>query len=478
MIRKARSGQQLVAGLAVALLGLVPQFAQAQLNEQEIREIGTEAYLYFYPLVHGDLARRQATNVDTVDKPGFFPANTFQHAACFQDVPLKDGERPNLDALPSSAWLNVSREPIIVSVPQSADRYYFLSFFNHWSEIFLSLGSRTLGGRPGHFALVPAGWKGALPKDVERIDSPSMHVRVAAYTQAKGEKDCAAANAVQAGYRITPLSLWNKQPPKPGKFKPDPAIDMTTPVADQIAAMPVADYFRVALDTIKFKALNLTDSTMLMRMKKIGIDPTVRFDFQKLDAGVRVALLEVPSIATRQIQWQRNVPVQAGRGWVMPAVTQGVYGNAYLKRAGATAGDNAATPFVEAIYLTASLDTEGLALKGDKKYTMRFKKGELPPASAYWSLTMHDETGKVISNSINRTNINAETPLKLETDGSAIVHIQSFSPGAAWEGNWLPAPKGAFALVLRIFGPQPEALEGVWTPPSVERVKSGFSFSD
>ena len=251
---------------------------------------------------------------------------------------------------------------------------------------------------------------------------------------------------------------------------------MKTPVVDQVNALSAADFFKTGVELLKQKTPNLTDSTVLLRMRKIGLEPTNRFDFNKLDGSVRIALAETPANAIRQVNWQSTVLVQAGKGWNMPAATHGSYGNAYLKRAGASAGGNANTAFHEAIYQTTLMDMEGQPLKGEKRYTMQFKKDELPPANSYWSLTLYDETGNVISNPINRNNINIETPLKAETDGSVIINIQQLSPGAAWESNWLPAPKGSFSLVLRIFGPRPEITEGLWTPPGIDPVKSGFGW--
>lgn len=476
MIQNKWKLSQFTIGLTTALLAATSLGSHAQVSDQEIRDIATETYVYFYPLVFTDLARRQATNVENSDRPGFSPTNTLKHSACFPDATQKPGDRVNLDALSTQGWLDITREPVIVSIPKSTERYYFLSFFDHWSEIFLSLGTRTTGGRAGDYALVPPGWRGTLPKNVERVEAPTNQIRVVGYTQTKGSSDCATANAIQAGFKVTPLSVWNKTPPKPAKFRADPNIDMNTPVVDQVNALSAADFFKTGVDLLRQKMPNLTDSTMLMRMRKIGIEPGSRFDFNKLDVNVRMALAEIPANGVKQVQWQSNVQVPAGKGWIMPAATLGTYGNGYLKRAGAASGGNANLPFDDVIYQTATKDVEGYLLKGDKRYTMRFKKDELPPANAYWSLTLYDETGNVISNSINRTNVNSETALKADTDGSVLISIQSYSPGAASESNWLPSPKGAFSLVLRVFGPRPELTEGLWTPPSVDPVKSGFGF--
>ncbi len=466
-ITGAHLATTLLAGSALLFSGT----AQAQIGEQEAREFATEAYIYLYPLVVTDLTRRQATNVDTPEKFGFAPVNKFQHARCFQEVPAKPGGQANLDMLPSLAWLDASKEPVVLSVPQGGDRHYHLSLLNQWSEVFLTLGSRTSGGKAGNYALVAQGWKGKLPKELERVDLPTPVVKAVASTLAKGSEDCTGANTLQDGYKATLLAQWikpPKQPVKPPRFKADPGIDMTVPAIDQVNAMGAADYFKAASEVLKTQKTNLTDGTALLHMGKIGLEPGARFDFQKLDATVRMAMGEVPANAQRQIQAQGQASVRVGRGWLTASDTQGVFGNSYLKRASAAVDGRAGVMPEEAVQQAVSVDADNNPLKGDRKYTLLFKKNELPPAG-YWSLTFFDEAGGAVGRSIN-----TGTPLSADNDGSVTLYIQNDSPGSSRAANWLPVPpKAPFSLVLRTYFPQPQLLDGSWMPPAVERVKTG-----
>lgn len=469
------------ACLAAALAGMAPA-AQAQLNSQELKDIGIEAYLYLYPLVFMDLSRRQATNVDSAERPGFAPLNTFQHARCIGDTVAREPFRPSLDTLRSTAWLDVGREPVILSLPEGGARYYYFALATPWSETFAALGSRTLGGTSAHIALITPGWKGTLPKGVERLEVPAQHVYLNGQTLVKGSEDCAAANAFQDTYRLTPLSQWQKPQStnaKPAKFKADPKIDMATPVVEQIQTMPATAYFKLAFELLQSSKPNQTDGTMLYRLKKIGFDSGKRVDISKLDGSVQMALNEAAGPANQAMQWRTATPARKSNGWAMPAETLGAYGNGYLRRAATVREEPAASPLEDAFVATLETDADGYALTGDNetKYLLRFKKSEFPPAG-YWTITLYDANGQPFANRLNRFQVNTATPLQADRDGTVDVLIQHNTPGSSVESNWLPAPKGPFSLVMRTYLPQAVIHDGQWMPPPVERVKSRMGFGD
>lgn len=478
MINKNKAGAlaALLAGCAFSL----PFPGYAQVTEQEARDIASEIYVYLYPLVLGDLARRQATNVDVADKPGFAPANTFQHTRCYQDVLAKPGGRANLDMLPTAAWLDVAREPLALTVPDAGSRHVFFTFQNAWSDAFLTLGPRTGTGRAATYVLANPAWKGKTPKDTIRVDVPSDRIRVSGFVQAKGAEDCTAANAVQDGYQAVPLSLWQKaqKPAKPTKFKPDPKVDMAVPAVDQVAAMPAGDYFKAGLELLKAQKANPTDGTLLLRLQKLGIDPQGKFDFEKLDMASKMALTEAAANGPKLIQWRSGVALRGNKGWVQGSDYSGAQGNAYLKRAALAYSGAPAITVEDALVFGTSVDADGYPLTGEKRYTIRIKKGELPPAVAYWSLTLYDAAGSIVANKLNRIMFTSDSPLKADKDGSIDLYLQFDSPGAAREGNWLPVPKAPFNLVLRLYAPAASALDGSWTPPGVERVKDSYRFGD
>jgi hypothetical protein len=132
-------------------------------TEQEAHAIGVDAYLYFYPLVTMDITRRQATNIEPGKEFGKGPMNMFVSMPEFLPADYKAVVRPNLDTLYSTAWLDLTREPVVISAPDTGGRYYLLPMLDMWSDVVASPGWRTTGTQAGHFLVTPPGWTGTVP---------------------------------------------------------------------------------------------------------------------------------------------------------------------------------------------------------------------------------------------------------------------------------------------------------------------------
>ena len=167
--------------------------------------------------------------------------------------------------------------------------------------------------------------------------------------------------------------------------------------------------------------------------------------------------------------WKLPTLARVVNGWSMNTDTMGVYGNYYLKRAiVAQAGLGANLP-EDAIYPINVGDESGRPLDGANRYIIHFDKGETPPASAFWSITLYDSEGFQVVNRLNRSNLSSWMRLHYNADGSLDLYFQNETPGV--EDNWLPAPKGAFNLLMRLYAPRAETLTGKWNPPPVRRVQ-------
>jgi hypothetical protein len=439
------------------------------MTAQEAYEIGIEAYVYFYPLVLTDVTRRQLTNIEAGKMVGRGPMNTFSHFRAYPAASLREVVRFNFDTLYSFGWLDLTEGPVVVSAPDTEGRYYLLPMLDMWTDVFAAPGKRTSGTKAGHFAVMPPGWQGQLPAGVQKIQSPTPYAMVAGRTQTNGPKDYAAVNKVQDGYAITPLSQWGKTP-QPVKAVIDPSVDMKTPPLDQVNKMPAAAYFTYAAEIMKLNPPHVTDWSTIARLARIGIEPGKSFDFERLDPSVQQALEKAATDGLKGMYAKLPTFARAVNGWQMNTDTMGVYGNYYLKRAAVAMIGLGANQPEDAVYPLNIADADGKPLEGQHKYVLHFSKEELPPVNAFWSVTMYDEAGFQVVNSLNRFAIGDRDDLKYNPDGSLDLYIQNENPGPDKESNWLPSPAaGTLGVTMRLYAPKQQILDGRWNPPAIKR---------
>jgi hypothetical protein len=446
------------------------QGAPAAITEQEAHAIGVDAYVYFYSLISIDVTRRQATNAEPGKMVLFGPANLFASAPAFPTADFRAVVRPNFDTLYSSAWLDMTKEPVVVSAPDTGGRYYLLPMLDMWSDVFASPGWRTTGTQAANYLVTPPGWSGTVPAGMTRISAPTPYVWIIGRVKTDGPPDYDAVHKVQSGFKVTLLSDWGKTP-RPVEVKIDPSIDMKTPPKVQVDTMPAGKYFAYAAELLKLHPPHLTDEPILAQMRRIGIEPGKSFDIEKVSPAVKKGLEGAPEAARKLMAWKTPTLARVANNWSMNTDTMGVYGNYYLKRAiVAQAGLGANLP-EDAIYPLNLGDETGKPLDGANKYAIHFDKNNLPPVDAFWSVTLYDPEGFQVANTLNRFAVSSWMPFKYNADGSLDLYLQNESPGKDKEVNWLPAPVGAFNLTMRLYGPKSEALTGRWNPPPVTRVQ-------
>jgi hypothetical protein len=395
--------------------------------------------------------------------------NAFSNVATFPTADMKVVVRPNFDTLYSSAWVDLTREPMVVSVPDTNGRYYLLPMLDMWTDVFASPGWRTTGTEAANFLLVPPKWSGEVPAGFTRIDAPTPYVWIIGRTKTDGPADYPAVHAIQAGFKITPLSGWDK-PAMPVKADIDPKVDIKTPPKEQVDTMKGEAFFAYAAELLKLHPPHATDQPIVARMKLIGIEPGKSFDAAMLDASVTKAIEDAPAVALKLMEWKTPTLARVVNNWSMNTDTMGVYGNYYLKRAMvAQLGLGANLP-EDAVYPLNLADRSGKPLDGANKYTIRFDNDRMPPVGAFWSVTLYDSDGFQVANPLNRFALSSWMPFKPNSDGSLTLHIQNEDPGDDKQANWLPAPSGPFNLTMRLYAPRSEALTGVWNPPPVVQV--------
>lgn len=471
--------RRVLSGLIFSLMALaaLPQASvAAQLTEDEARALGVNAYLYFYPLITMEITREQLTNQES--KPGGIggPMNTFANVGAFPTADMRVVVRPNFDTLYSSGWLDLTKEPMVLSAPDTGGRYYLLPILDMWTDVFASPGWRTTGTQAGHFLVTPPGWRPdlrdrfveefKLPENTQRIEAPTPYAWIIGRTQTNGPDDYEAVHKVQAGFKITPLSQWGKDPVAP-VAKIDPSIDMKTPPKIQVDTMPADKFFAKAAELLKLQPPHITDQPIIAQLKRAGFEVGKSFDLSAADPAVQKGFAGAPKAAQQLMAWKVPTLARIANGWSMNTDTMGVYGNYYLKRAIVSQFGLGANLPEDAIYPLNLADDTGKPLDGASKYTIHFDKGDLPPVDAFWSVTLYDNDGFQVANSLNRFAVSSWMPFEFNPDGSLDLYFQTESPGAGKEANWLPAPKGPFNLTMRLYAPKSEALTGKWNPPPV-----------
>ena len=466
----------LAAGYAAVALFMTHGAGQAApITEPEANAIAVDAYLYFYPLVTMDITRQQLVNV--AHPEGIHaPMNTFANIPAYPTADMRAVVRPNFDTLYSSAWIDLSGGPVVVSAPDTEGRYYLLPMLDMWSDVFASPGWRTTGTQAGNFLITPPGWTGTVPADMAQIKAPTPCFWIIGRTKTDGPADYDAVHKIQTGYKVTPLSRWGKSA-KPVVGQVDSNVDMKTPPKIQVDRMSGDKYFTCATELLKVNPPHITDEPIVAQMKRLGIEPGKSLDFANLDPVVQKALQAAPETAQQLMKWKVPTLARVVNHWSMNTDTMGVYGNYYLKRAiVAQMGLGANLP-EDAVYPMNLGDESGKPLDGAYNYTIHFEKSELPPVSAFWSVTLYDSEGFQVANELNRFAVSSWMPFKYNADGSLDLYFQNESPGSDKEANWLPAPRGAFNLCLRLYAPKSDVLTGKWNPPPVVKTEAAAPLS-
>jgi hypothetical protein len=435
------------------------------------RAIGLEAYVYLYPLVTMELTRRQMTLGPAGAKPGHGPMGMFQHIRSFPTADFKEVVRPNFDTLYSSAWLDVSTEPVVVTAPASEGRYYMLPCYDMWTDAFACPGTRTSGSGPLAFALASPGWQGTLPDGVDRIDAPTPTLWVIGRTQTNGPSDYEHVRAFQDQLSIVPLSAWGGPPPTPTVVE-DPSVDTATPPLDQVNALSAAEYFALGAQLMTTQPPHRTDWSQLARLRRLGMRAGEPFALSAQSSEVQDALAGVPADGVASIRESISHLAVPRDGWMTPTDTMGVYGNFYRKRAAVAMAGLGANQAEDAVYPVLLTDAEGEPLDGSKRYVIYFAPGQTPPAEAFWSITMYDAHGFQVANELDRFAIGDRDALTFGEDGSLDLYLQQDRPEEGRVSNWLPSPAGPLGATMRIYWPAPSVLSGEWTPPPVRRVTS------
>lgn len=442
--------------------------AQTGVSPAEARTIAKEAYIYGFPVV--DNYRIQYSYfVDRQNAEFKAPWNQLRNVPRVYTPEDKAIQSPNSDTPYSWLGMDLRAEPIVLTVPAiEKERYFSVQLIDAYTFNFAYIGSRTTGNDGGSFLIAGPNWKGELPNGVKQVIRSETEFVFAAYrTQLFNPADLDNVKKVQAGYKAQPLSAFL------GTAAPQaaPAIDFIKPLTPA-EEKTSTQFFNILNFVLQFCPTNPSETDLMARFATIGVGAGKTLDASKLSPEMKAAIEQGMADAWTDFG---GLEKQVAAG----TVTSGdIFGaredlkNNYLYRmAGAVLGIYGNSK-QEAMYPAYFVDEAKQKLDGANCYTLRFAPGQLPPVDAFWSLTMYElPASLLVANPLNRYLINSPMlpQFKRDADGGLTLLIQNESPGKDKEANWLPAPKGPFFVAMRLYWPKPEALEGKWKQPPLQR---------
>jgi hypothetical protein len=406
------------------------------------------------------------------------PLGQFINFKRYPPADFRGVSAPNADTLYSLAWADLGKEPMVFSYPDMGDRYFLFPMYSLWMPVIVSMGTRTSGGKAQSFLLTGPGWSGEVPAGMTQVKSPTRYLVILGRIYADGsETDYTAVNALQTQLDLRPLSAVGKdyQYVEP-TVDPQPGFSMTDKPQQVILDMGSEGYFSLLAKLMCEDAPpTAEDAQMLAKMAKIGVAPCDPFDMSALEPAMQTALKTLPQEAVQYIEANKSKMGKTVDGWVF-TMGLGRYGTDYLKRAVVAAAFGwPANLEKDAVYPYTEVDSTGAKLNGANKYTLTFAKGKEPPVNAFWSITMYMIDGGwwFVPNALNKFTVSPRDKLAANSDGSTTLYFQHESPGADKEANWLPAPKGDFIPMIRMYWPNeksPSILNGSWAPPQIKKV--------
>jgi hypothetical protein len=442
----------------------VEKLSSDKLHEERAYTLGTSAFIWGFPMT--ELYRVRDKSVSQGHK-----VNTFNH-----DRKLFTAEqaielgvvRANSATLYSFSWLDLSIEPIVVDIPPIQDRYFTINYVDFYQKNE-NISNATTGRKGGAYAFVGPNWRGPLPDGLHRLDVATDTVWIIGRTEVKGQDDVKNVHAIQDKYQLTSLSEWSKgkrNTTGDNQYEAWPPYDVSDPV----------NWFALLNEGLRRNPPQGADLVMLGLLEPLDIGPDMHFDPKKLDksmaAGLKRAVTVGPQLLKQYFgthfgvkanHWEVSMDLAT---WVTPVSGQ----TDFLLRGAIAKGAQPGQSLTQAQYALAGVDSEGNPFNGSNKYTLRFEKGQMPPVDAFWALTLYDAKGFPVPKVI-RNQIGTYDALKKDKDGSVTLYIQNASPGKNKESNWLPAPKGAFNLAMRLYNPKTEARTLDWVTPGVKKVQ-------
>ena len=445
---------------------------KSELTPEEAKQIAKDAYVYGFPLVlNYKTMYEYAVNKESPEYKG-----DFNQIGCVARLFTPEDKAiisPNSDTPYCMAWVDLRAEPVVFTIPEiENDRYYSVQLIDLYTHNAGYISSVEKNG-PGNYLLTGPNWKGEVPEGITKvIPFETSFVFSIHRTQLFNPGDINKLKKIQDGYTIKPLSTFL------GTEAPTLAGAIDAPVWENGTEFTAQSfkYLDFMLTLVKTPE---AEQPLMQRFAKIGVGSNEQFDITKFSPEIQKALEEGAQAGLSAIkafgQKESADPLASAkifgtRAFLNKSAKENYNLSAFfiMRAVGAQLGIYGNSG-AEATYPTYLADSEGKPFNASQNnYTLTFNKGELPPVNAFWSLTMYDgKTQLLIDNLLNRYLLNSPMmdDFVINKNGSLIIYVQKDSPGKELEANWLPAPDGPFYLVMRLYGPKKEALDGEWVAP-------------
>lgn len=446
----------------VVLVALSPP-GRAFIDEKRALKDGADAYLVGYPLV---------SMLDTYaafsPRPSAAPwTNRFVHLRYLPDETTRQVVRPNQDTLYSLAWLDLADGPVLVTVPDMGDRYWLMPLLDAWTTVIESLGTRTGGDGAQQVLVAGPNWSGEPPPGVTVARSPTPLVWALGRIEVAGPSDIPAVARLQDAMTVTPYD--GDAPGIPTSAVAVAAAPPATrpPTRTVVDAMDAPTYFAALADGLASQPIAPDDPGVVDTLSRIGIRPGEPFDWAALPPTTQRGLTD----AVPRVQAGMTEAFVGGGGstdvdgWRVPPMILGDYGTDYPVRAVVAREGLGANLPEDAIYATATADSDGAPLDGGRVYEVVVPP---PPVQAFWSVTVYDADGFLVPDAAGAQSVHRDA------DGSAGVEtrivVSRERPADLGDAVWLRPPDGAFSLMMRLYWPQQQALDNAWPYPPVRRI--------
>ncbi|QKC86329.1 DUF1254 domain-containing protein [Mesorhizobium sp. NZP2077] len=468
-MRLTRRNFTIGSALAFSLAGLGSNSAQAAVvTATEARVIAKEAYIYGYPMVDG-YRILHTYFVNTKSPEHKAPWNQLVNIPRVYTPDDKAVQTPNSDTPYSMIGLDLQAEPMVLTVPSmEKDRYFSIQLVDLYTHNFDYIGSRTTGNDGGSFLIAGPGWRGETPKGVAKVIRSETGLVLGIYrTQLFRPDDLDNVKKIQAGYKAEPLSAFLGQP-APAVA---PAVDFIDPL-EPSKQKTSPEFFNILNFVLQFCPTDPSETELMARFAKIGVGAGKTFDANTLSPDMKRAIEQGMADAWAELaNLKKKIDAREVTSGDLLGTREHLKNNYLYRMAGAVLGIYGNSK-EEAMYPVYAMDAEGQKLDGGNRYLLHFTPDQLPPANAFWSLTMYElPSSLLVANPINRYLLNKSMLPQFvkDADGGLTFYIQNESPGDAVKANWLPAPKGPFMVVMRLYWPKPQALDGSWKqPPAIK----------